>query len=421
MYHVDRRGFISTCGIALGTAAFVQPQIIFGADTNFKPENTLFLTWQQDPTTTMTAQWISDAATDSKNSIRYTEWSKELKDWRTVDCRTRPYPQTSFTMHRAEITGLKPGTEYALSTSADPTVRRFRTMPAKATNAISFISGGDCGINEHAVANNIQAAKQEPMFCVIGGDLGYDDGKNAETSLKFIRNYSEHMVDPLGRLIPMVVCIGNHEVQGGYNGPREKAPFFFAMHDGLFADTSYNVLDIGDYMSLVLLDTGHVSKIGGEQTSWLDKTLAAREACPNLLVFNHVPAYPSHRGSPNLEGDGTGGDNRKHWVPLFEKHNVDVVFEHHDHTFKRTKPLLNGHLDLRRGVTYLGDGSWGRIRALNEPVMRPYMAAWSSVYHMSLHRIEGTQRFHMAISDTGKVMDVCTTGKRTRSKVALVQ
>ena len=49
-------------------------------------------------------------------------------------------------------------------------------MPAKATDAFQFVSGGDCDVNPHAVANNILAAKQDPMFALIGGDLGYDNG-----------------------------------------------------------------------------------------------------------------------------------------------------------------------------------------------------------------------------------------------------
>ena len=82
------------------------------------------------------------------------------------------------------------------------------------------------------------------------------------------------MIDPKGRLIPMVVCIGNHEVDGGYGKPREAAPFFFALLDGLYPERSYATLDFGDYLSLVLLDTGHVAPIDGEQTSWLDRALA---------------------------------------------------------------------------------------------------------------------------------------------------
>ena len=63
-------------------------------------------------------------------------------------------------------------------------------MPAKATDAIQFISGGDCGVNAHAIANNVQAARQDPQFAIIGGDLAYDNGKDANVHLQFLRNYS---------------------------------------------------------------------------------------------------------------------------------------------------------------------------------------------------------------------------------------
>ena len=45
--------------------------------------------------------------------------------------------------------------------------------PGISKNAISFISGGDVGVNAAAVANNIQAARKDPLFAVVGGDLGY--------------------------------------------------------------------------------------------------------------------------------------------------------------------------------------------------------------------------------------------------------
>ena len=120
---------------------------------------------------------------------------------------------------------MKPGTDYQFRIGKASPTYRFQTMPAKANNAIPFISGGDCGVNIHTVANNTQAARQDPLFAVIGGDLGYDNGRSVEISLAFLRNYSKQMVARDGRLIPMVPCIGNHEVDGGYNKPRSKAPF----------------------------------------------------------------------------------------------------------------------------------------------------------------------------------------------------
>ena len=172
------------------------------------------------------------------------------------------------------------------------------------------------------------------------------------------------------------------------------------------------MLDFGDYLGLVLLDTGHTSPIAGEQTDWLEKALKARAEHPNVVVVNHVPAYPSYRKAEGSNGrEGTGAGNRKHWVPLFDKYRVPVVLEHHDHTFKRTKPLLDG-LANDNGVLYLGDGSWGRLRNPQSPDKLAYLAASSRDYHLSLHRIQGQERFHLALDETGRVMDVCRTGQR---------
>jgi hypothetical protein len=374
--------------------------------------DTLFLTWQRDPTTTMTVQWLDRAQAAASPAVWYTVHGED--DWCSAAPRVHRFPTTKLSVFRAELTDLTPGTEYEFMVGWNSPVLRFRTMPARATNAFHFVSGGDCGIGSHPVNNNIIAARQDPMFALIGGDLGYDNGVSAVTAQSFIRNYSQHMTDSQGRLIPLVVCIGNHEVAGGYNRQREDAPFFLALFDGLYAERTFATLDFGDYLSLVLLDTGHIAPIQGEQTDWLDHALRERRERPHLIVVNHVPAYPSYR--PYQAGTGTGAGNRAHWVPLFQRHNIDVVLEHHDHTFKRTHPLWDG-LANRDGIVYLGDGSWGKLRAPRDPERRPYLATASKEYHLSLHRLEGEQRFHLAMTDTGRVIDVCMTRKRPRQRL----
>jgi hypothetical protein len=175
----------------------------------------------------------------------------------------------------------------------------------------------------------------------------------------------------------------------------------------------------------VLLDTGHVSPIKGDQTAWLEGALRERQDRPHLLVANHVPAYPSFRSQSSSsagsiiralgfqqKAGGTGEDNRKFWCPLFERYRVDAVLEHHDHTFKRTHPLIGGLRD-RYGVPYLGDGSWGQLRPPAPPEKRPYLAAVAQAYHVTVHKFEGDQRYHVALEETGRVADVfSTTGKR---------
>jgi hypothetical protein len=89
------------------------------------------------------------------------------------------------------------------------------------------------------------------------------------------------------------------------------------------------------------------------------------------------------------------------------------VLEHHDHTFKRTHPLKGGLVDPN-GILYLGDGSWGKLRVPKAPEERPYLATVNGSYHLTLHRLEGECRFHMALEETGKIIDVCMTQKKRR-------
>ncbi len=419
---MDRRSFLGTSlgGMALaleagsGARALAQQPEPAGAAALPATPDTLFLTWQRDPTTTMTVQWIGGPLKSGAETIQFAALGRE--EWKATTPNQRPYPMTELSAYRAEMIGLTPGTEYQFRFGSQSPTYRFRTMPAKATDSFHFISGGDCGVNPHAIANNKIAAKQDPMFALIGGDLGYDNGKNSEISLQFVRNYSQNMIDSKGRMIPMVVCIGNHEVATGYNGTRKDAPFYFALHDGLYAERSYATLDFGDYLSLVLLDTGHIAPIGGEQADWLDKALKERLDRPHLIAVNHVPAYPSFRAfESNGEKVGTGEENRKFWSPLFEKYNVDLVLEHHDHTFKRTHPLKDGHVDPN-GIVYLGDGSWGMLRVPKKPEERPYLAHTEEAYHLTLHRLEGAQNFHTAIDENGRIIDICRTTKKPRGR-----
>jgi len=416
MHALSRRAFLgaSLAGLAtgpiLGQEKPAPPAPRTTDDAPFQP-STLFLTWQRDPTTTMTIQWIGSIGETADTKVSYA--AVKGGTWQAQASTVKPYPLTDLKIFRTELTGLLPGMDYQFRIGKMSPTYRFRTAPAQATNTIHFISGGDCGVNSHAVSNNIQAARQDPMFAIIGGDLAYDNGKSVETNLAFLRNYSKHMIARDGRLIPMVAAIGNHEVDGGYKKPRAKAPFFYALFDGLYAETGYATLDFGDYLSLVLLDTGHTSPIAGEQTDWLEHVLKERIDHPNVFVINHVPAYPSFRRALGVGGkEGTGEANRKHWVPLFQKHRVPVVLEHHDHTFKRTKPLLDGFSD-NNGVLYLGDGSWGRLRTPYAPEQLDYLAASSRDYHLSLHRIQGQERFHLALDENGRIMDVCRSGQRT--------
>jgi acid phosphatase type 7 len=421
MIDLNRRHFLQSASLLAGCgyvgsllAGPTEAKPAFAPHPNFDP-TALFLTWQRDPTTTMTIQWIGD---DEKAGLSRPIWyaKSAAGEWQSHPSTSKRFPLTDRWIFRTELTGLEPDTEYRFRVGLDSAERRFRTMPAKATNTIHFVSGGDSGVGKHAINNNHVAAAQAPMFVVLGGDLAYENGTSAKTFLEFLKNYSRDLKDDSGRLIPLLACMGNHEAAGGFQRMRKDAPFFYAMFDGLYEHSGYAKLDFGDYLSLVFLDTNHTTPIEGAQTDWLGATLKEREECPTVFCFNHVPAYPSFRpfGFDALEAN-TSTKIRKHFCPIFERYNVDAVFEHHDHTFKRTHPMLDGRVN-DNGIVYLGDGSWGKIRPPKTPQQRPYLAVSDESYHLSVHRIEGRERFHIALSDAGRVVDVCVTTKRSHRR-----
>ena len=247
----------------------------------------------------MTIQWVGEEKEAVERPIWYAKRGANI--WQQKTGTARRFPLTDRWILRTELSGLEPGTDYRFHVGLDSAEEKFRTMPAKATETIHFVSGGDSGIKKHAVATNHVAAAQSPMFVVMSGDIAYEDAKSPAIFLQFLKNYSRDLRDAQGRMIPLLGGIGNHEVLGRFGRPRHEAPFFYAVFDGLYPETGYASLDFGDYLSLVFLDSNHTSPVAGAQSDWLDKTLKAREEMPTVFAFNHVPSYPSVRQMDDMK------------------------------------------------------------------------------------------------------------------------
>ncbi|MFQ5961908.1 MAG: purple acid phosphatase family protein [Candidatus Methylomirabilales bacterium] len=360
----------------------------------------VYLTWQHDPTTTMTVQWHSDAGRD--DFVQYQKLGERV--WHTAVGTHHPMPHSDRVVHVVELTGLEPGTDYRFRFGEKSVAFTFRTMPRDARRPIRFVVGGDTMdpldfLDEGFEATCRLAAQQEPMFAVIGGDIAYANGspKRVKRWYRWLAGWKKYMVTSNGRLVPLLVAIGNHEVQGQYNQTPAQAPFFYSLF-AMPGPRGYNVLDIGGYMSVVLLDSEHTHPIDGKQTDWLRRTLAGRQEVPHLFAVYHVPAYPSVRKFDNRVSTKV----REHWVPVFEEFGVDVVFEHHDHAYKRTHPIRAGTIDAQ-GVLYLGDGGWGVLP--RKPRERWYLAKTASTQHFILVRIDGRSRSFLAMDGDGQVID----------------
>ena len=359
----------------------------------------VYLTWQRDPTTTMSIHWLSRG----ESGVGAIAWTPRDEDtWRAETATSHALPHSNRVVHSVELTGLDPDRDYRFRIEGAAAIHAFRTMPADASEPITFVAGGDVYKETFDKKMYVEAAARDPMFALIGGDIAYDNGEPSRVKRWFhwLDAWDEYMVTSDGRLIPMVVAIGNHEVLGRYDQTPAEAPFFYSLFKWP-GETGCNVLDFGDYMSVIVLDSTHTHPIAGAQTEWLDRTLADRVRTPHLIVVYHVPAYPSVR-----RYDGPiCASIREHWVPLFEQYGVDVVFENHDHAYKRTPLIRNGRVDPD-GVLYLGDGAWGaNIRKVHVPENTWYLDRAVSVRHVIVTTIHGDERRHEAVNEYGEVFD----------------
>ena len=370
----------------------------------------LFLTWQSDPLTTMIIDWHAEEEQDRELHFR----RDDQTDWQETSAETIEFPYSNRTIYRVELTGLLPGTRYAFRFGEDSVEYAFRTMPENALEPVRFAVGGDTRHRQDWMeATNKQAQQLDVDFIVWGGDLAYADGREDRVYrwYEWFDAIKNTLITDDGRVIPVLVGIGNHEVRGGYyynhdeyeqtDAWRENlAPYFYA----LFAwpgQPGYGVMDFGNYLSIVMGDTDHSNPVEGVQTEWWNTVLAERRHVPHVFPVYHVAAYPSVR---SFDG-GVQTRIREHWAPLFEEHGIQIVFENHDHTYKRTPPIRNGEIH-EEGIVYLGDGTWGvdpRNPYDAEEVW--YLAKTRSVHHLILVTIQGNHQHFAAVDSTGKIFD----------------
>ena len=373
----------------------------------------VYLTWQRDPTTTMTVHWLNQDA--AANGIRYRLRGFDGVWTTTVADEQRIFPYTERQIHIAELTGLQPDREYEFEVDGYEETFWFITMPTSLDRPLKAAFGGDIDYRTAAHKVTREMAKLDPAFAVIGGDLSYSDGRADRVWIEYIyfSMFYHEFRSPEGRMIPLIVGIGNHEVKKGWyaNYPhvdntdawREReAPFFFVPY-AFPGQPGYNVLDFGDYLSVVLTDTDHVNPSEGAQRDWLWATLDARRHIRHLFPIIHVQMYPSSTSRNST--DPYHQKLRDQWLQIFQDSGVRMVFEHHDHTFKRTPPLLNDAINPE-GIVFMGDGAWGReTRSVKVTEGRSDLQVALSEQHAYLVTLTDEGRLLQAVNEDGVIID----------------
>ncbi|NOY29573.1 MAG: metallophosphoesterase family protein [Planctomycetes bacterium] len=357
------------------------------------------LIWLTDPATSATLSWSTTIA-GKVHRVHLRETNGETKTLVEAQRNGRysgKSPELYY--HHAHLTKLKPATEYHVTLESDGKQSPemfFMTAPAEKV-PVSLLFGADSrsGHKERRlmnamlasmVAESYQADRVPILALAHGGDFILSGDRLDQWS----RWMSDHelTVGPEGRLLPIIPTRGNHDFGELFN-----EVFSFSAEER----TNYYALNLSPEIRLVTLNTE--TSVAGDQTHWLKSELeASRPAHRWLLVQYHKPAFPAVK-PPWI--------NLTHWVPLFEKYNVDLVCEGDGHNIKRTPPIRNMKIDPT-GVVYIGEGGLGvgqRTPKTSRWYLQPPHAKTGSDHHVQLLTFDKEKITYRVVLLGGELFD----------------
>lgn len=234
----------------------------------------------------------------------------------------------------------------------------FRTAPNRPEIPLSFIAGGDSRDNRpvRIKANKLVPKLQVNAVLFNGDFIGLDIEKQW---LEWFNDWEYTIADD-GRITPMLVTRGNHELSN-----KVVYKLFDVPNRRLYYSTTFG----GDLLHIVSLNS-EILKIG-RQKLFLRIALAKHKDYKWQIAQYHRPVRAHVKEKKEME------TQYKNFVPLFEKYkNLPLCLENDSHTCKVTWPIVSSKAegssegfirDDKNGIVYAGEGCWGApLRAADD-------------------------------------------------------
>lgn len=384
---ISRRSLLTGAGVAAG-ATVAGPLLWTRPGFASTPPGGLHLTYGADPGRDMVVSWSTPA---SVRNPRLLLGDVSGQYGSAVAAESVASPGLATVQHHVRLTDLGPDTRYYYrathdgSASSEFSFATARPTTSRSPRPVRFTAFGDQGTKDGKVApvNPVIAAFRPDLHLHVG-DLSYASNSGGLRALERAadRVYTPQVWDQwLGGIqavaaqIPWMPVLGNHEMEptGSDLGYESYFSRFVLPANGVphpVGPTTWS-LQIGN-VAFVALDGNDASAeiprnhdyLEGRQEPWLDATLAAYRSNPEVdwivVGFHHCAFCSSSR-------HGSDAGVRDRWTPLFDKHQVDLVINGHNHMYERTHPLRGGAVGglapvgatvdpATQGTTYLVSG-----------------------------------------------------------------
>lgn len=380
----------------------------------------IVLTWTEDPATTQAVTWRT--STEIKKGLAEIAIALPGPNFifnaKSVDAETQVLESNLSTahFHTAEFKNLKPSTRYAYRVGDGVNWSEwfhFKTASDK-PEPFSFVYFGDAQNDVRSMWSRVirEAYGDAPnlSFFLHAGDLINRAESDGEWGQWFAAGKW------LNAMVPSIAVPGNHEQARLDDNTRRlshhwRPTFAFPEHgpEGL-EESCYTI--VYQNVRFVCLNSNTMHEA---QAKWLDQLLS-KNKCPWVICTFHHPIYSTGKDRDNPELRGL-------WKPIFDRYQVDLVLQGHDHTYGRTgleTPLVDSSgqpleenaasglnkRDSQTGTVYVVSVSGPKMYSMQRHPFMVRQAEYTQLYQI-IH-IDGEQLRFESRTAVGDLYDAFT-------------
>lgn len=387
------------------------------------PPRHIRIVWSEDPSHKAVISWTTLFKEGVEHTVYYDTVShggfKESYQFTkktylngpiTITNEDRKWEVYPGFFHHVEIENLIPGTNYYFMVETDQNISQeyyFQTAPSKPM-AFKLLWGGDSRMgssktNEKSNPHIERQMMNQRIKALLDQDpeiLAFVHGADYASTADWRHLYwwfedHQSIVGQDRRLLPLIISRGNHDLDTGFEEN------FWLGKDLQNKDFDYYFHTKIGNTSIITLNT-EISVIG-KQLEWLNATLKdTRPKMKWVLTNYHRPAYPAVKDPEHASFKRV----RENWVPLFEKHNIDLALESDGHILKRTVPIRSGKQN-DDGIIYIGEGGLGVPQRVADSTRWYIQSPGFAMSAHNVHKLTFTEDslFVQAFGLRGEVLD----------------